>query len=346
MECTLFILGVKPTKIKNLQLPNMEKIPRKIVEKAAGSALRSDLPLGKFTLMTHMLDDSSTKRGIVLFEYNKRSRCSDVGEMHKRLPPVPIPVIPSPQIMGNPPIGADNPPIGAAIGADNPPIGAAIGAGNPPIGAAIGAGNPPIGADNPPIGAGSAFLGEEHSHDNMIIEPVKDSLEAERRNRMVKAVAKYIYDHKLPLEITETVLVNGSQCSPFRGGGDCFLFGEKNNAVILILDDEEMATETKMQASKWAETVAQLKANMLVCTATSFYKLCEDFPRKAVTINRLITYGLIVGLGKPIYLIKSTMQFNPPIFDYCLIMQKNWCTKATAYIDHAFHHCITELTKS
>ena len=70
------------------------------------------------------------------------------------------------------------------------------------------------------------------------------------------------------------------------------------------------------------------------------------FPRKAVTINRLITYGLIVGLGKPIYLIKSTMQFNPPKFDYCLIMQKNWCTKATAYIDLAFHHCITELTKS
>ena len=91
-----------------------------------------------------MLDDSSTKRGIVLFQYNKRSRCSDIGEMHRRLPPVPIPAIPSPQIMGN-----------------------------------------------PPIGAGTAFLGEEHSHDNLIIEPVKDSLEAERRNRMVKAVAKY-----------------------------------------------------------------------------------------------------------------------------------------------------------
>ena len=65
MECTLFVLGVKPTKIKGLLLPNMEKIPRKIVEKAAGSALRSDLPLGKFILMTHMLDDSSTERGIV-----------------------------------------------------------------------------------------------------------------------------------------------------------------------------------------------------------------------------------------------------------------------------------------
>ena len=42
----------------------------------------------------------------------------------KDSPPVPIPAIPSPQIMGN----------------------------------------------NPPIGAGTAFLGEEHSHDNVIIE--------------------------------------------------------------------------------------------------------------------------------------------------------------------------------
>ena len=57
----------------------------------------------------------------------------------------------------------------------------------------------------------------------------------------------------LPLEITETVIVKGSQCSPFRGG-DFFLFGEKNT-VIIILDDEEegtwyvtMATETKIQA--------------------------------------------------------------------------------------------------
>lgn len=308
MECTLFVLGVKPTKIEGIQLPNMEKIPRKIVEKAAGDALHSNLPLGKFTLMTHTLADSS-KRGIVLFEYSKRSKCSDIGEMHKRLPPVPmaIPAMPSPQF-----------------------------------------------TDSPLIGAGSAFLGEEHSHDNLIIEPVKDSLEAERRSRMVKAIAKYIYDHKLPLEITETVITNGSQCSPFRGGGDCFLFGETNNTVILILeaDEEEgtwyvtLATETKIQASKWADIVAQLKANMLVCTATRFFKLCEDFPRKAVTINRLITHGLIVGLGKPIYLIKSTMQFNPPKFDYCVIMQKNWCTKATVYIDHAFHHCITELTKS
>ena len=77
-------------------------------------------------------------------------------------------------------------------------------------------------------------------HDHLIIEPVEDSLEAERRSRMVKAIAKYIHDHRLPLEITETVIVKGSQCSPFRG--DFFLFGEKNNTVIIILDDEEEGT--------------------------------------------------------------------------------------------------------
>lgn len=224
------------------------------------------------------------------------------------------------------------------------------------------------------IGAGSAFFGEENDfvieNDEIVLKnsPVSeacaqtaisdDVLENKRRDDMVIAITKYVTDTHKKCKISNCVETAGAEHCPFKGGGDWFIYeGDLGVTVVHIIkeDDEDdkdeyawiVATgEKKVQAVAFEKIISQLKANMLVCTTMRFVQLCRNKPKKAQCITKLITFGLIVGLGKPIYLVSSEMDFKTRDTRYTLLMKNQWGSKAAIHIDRALHYCLTQMGKN
>lgn len=268
-------------------------------------------------------DEEHTIKAVVLFKYKNRRRCSEIGKTHHDLPSVPV---------------------------------------------HAGPGIHPYVS----IGAGSAFLGEDNYfsiNDGLVTMTVPvstqsetdvgDQNENERREAMMNAIKTYIHEKRIKLTVSTVVRTAGAEYCPFTGGGDGFLFGKKAAMVLDITDEADelsaieteadelsiaTAIETKVQAVSWTKIRHQLKANMMVCTTTEFAELCKKKPKMAKDIKVLQTFGLIVGLGKPVYLISSTMQFDEGKLEYRLEMQHQWGSKAAIYIDKAVNFCITRMT--
>ncbi len=306
-----------------VKLPSMVQLPKRTV----GNAVKlPNLPSGYFTVFAY--EEGQTTKGIVVFRYKNRARCSDLStNTHKTLPVVPQP--------------SDYP----SLLYKN-------------------------------IGAGSAFLGEENDffieNDEIVLKksPVSeacapsaitdDVLENKRRDDMVSAIRKYVTDTQKNCKISNCVETAGAEHCPFSGGGDWFIYEGDLGVMVVhnIKEDDEdededeyawivaTAVETKVQALAFEKIISQLKANMLVCTTTRFVQLCQNKPKKAQCITKLITFGLIVGLGKPIYLVSSEMDFKTRDTRYTLLMKNQWGSKAAIHIDRALHYCLTQMEKN
>lgn len=176
--------------------------------------------------------------------------------------------------------------------------------------------------------------------------------EEDRRKGMVEALKVYIRTHQLKITVTDSVLVAGSEYCQFSGGRDLFFIeSELASAVILVCDGESndevlhsWLVETKVQALPFEKITRQLKANMQVHSTTRFVELTTDRPSLAEEIDGLKTYGLVVGQGKPIYLISSYMDFRAKSLEYNIELQYNWGPLAATDLDRAFNCLIQKMT--
>lgn len=145
------------------------------------------------------------------------------------------------------------------------------------------------------------------------MHPTEELLEKTKTGNLCASLADYIRGLNFPKIPTPTTVVRVSPYSPFGEGGDILLYGTRS---VVFLDgdtgvegSENREPTASVEQSPFSIPTSQLKANM-IATSIASWSGANGLPNINKPIETLVCYGVVVGVGCPIVLLKSIMDLE------------------------------------
>lgn len=164
--------------------------------------------------------------------------------------------------------------------------------------------------------------------------------EGTRTEAFANALSTYV---KIKVDVSQTLKIPGKDYSNFSGGGDVYLLGDEYVSCVVQCTDEDGEEEDKIQQISYEKMLTQLKANMMLTMTVAWHSALQNASsadlNKFVRTRKIIGYGLLVGIGKPIVLYNAEMNFKTGATTFTELACYRWTVAASAVIDAIFIQC-------
>lgn len=223
-----------------------------------------------------------------------------------------------------------------------------------------------IGAGSSYVSTSTAMFSMEDDNRVHIYVPKPASLntpvdvsEPSRTSRMYDTLQEYLRTSSKPIKASKDFQTDMKNTSPFSGGGDMNLYSSDGTRSAIVINVEEdsdnegwvhtnsAVVENKIAQYKVESMLKQLKANMILSSTLTWCAALQQSNagniHQFVATTKIVCFGLLVGLGKPLVLYKSTMNFvtNQTIFEQLACYE--WSVVAPFIVDSALSYIIKQL---